>query len=339
MNKWAEDGHKETYKLFELNFDKIYYELEDGLYRHGKEVVKEGQDKNIFFTDEKGCVSVDLEKEGLGKKVLLRADGTSIYITQDMYLADLKYKDFNAERSVIITAVEQITHFKQLIKTLELLKKPYVTGMYHLAYGMVNLPEGRMKSREGTVVDADDLIADLKELVKGEILLRNPDIEEEDLEDRSYKIAMAALRFYLLKVDPKLDIVYDPKQSLSFEGETGPYIQYTIARINSVMEKSQDIDYKKIDYSKLTDDIEQSILSKISQFNNAVLESALKYKPSVLCRHLLDLAQLFNEFYHQKQIIKEDEDIRNARLNLACKVKDTLTLGLDLLGIHSIERM
>ena len=340
MNKWAEDGHKKTYKKFELDFEKTYYEQEDGLYKHGKEVVQEGLSKGLFYKDEESSnVMVDLEKYGLGKKVLLRADGTSIYITQDMFLAEIKDRQYKTEKSIIITAIEQNNHFKQLFKIFELLNKPYAKGMVHLSYGMVNLPEGRMKSREGTVVDADDLIDELQEMAKAEILVRNPDIDMKELEDRSFKIAMSALRFFLLKVDPKLDIVYDPKQSVSFEGETGPYIQYTIARINSILEKAPELDFENVDYSLLTDNLEQQMFNLINQFNDIILEATLRHKPSAICRFALDLAQLFNEFYHQKQIVKEESKIRNARLVLAWKVKDMLILALELLHIHPLERM
>ena len=286
MNKWALDGFDETYKRLGVRFSKVYNESE--FYDKGRSVVLNGLKKKLFYKNEDGAVEVDLEKDGLGKKVLLRPDGTSIYITQDLYLARKKFDDFKIDRSVYIVGSEQNYHFKVLFKLLKILKVPYAEKCFHLSYGMVYLPEGRMKSREGTVVDADDLLDKVGDLAKKEIEKRHKVNAKESVE-RSEKIGQGALRFFLLKYDPSKDIKYDPQESLSFEGETGPYVQYAHARCCSVLKKSKVKVSKDVDFSVDSEE-EVLLVRQLGKFDYVLDQAARQYKPSILARYLLDLS-------------------------------------------------
>ena len=339
MNTWAVDGFIATYKRFNLKFDKIYNESE--IYDKGKAVVMAGLKKGVFFKDEDGAVAIDLGKE-LGKKVLLRADGTSIYITQDLYLAEEKFKAFNPDKSVYVVGSEQNYHFKVLFKVLELLGFKEAKHCYHLSYGMVNLPEGRMKSREGTVVDADDILDEMQALAEKELKKRYESLKEKEIKERAEKIAMAAIRFFLLKIDSSQEMVFNPEQSISFEGDTGPYLQYTYARIASIFEKYgkklAEKDFKA-DFSLLKDEKEAELIKLLELFKDKASVAAEQYKPHLIANYLLELAHAFNEFYHKCPILQEKEELKMARLVLAYCVQQVLKSGLKLLEIDVLERM
>jgi len=336
MNKWAFDGFKETYKTFDLKFKKEYFESET--YKNGKDIVLDGLKKGLFYKKEDNAVAVDLSKQGFGEKVLLRANGTTVYVTQDIYLAKLKYDNFRYDKSLYVVATEQNHHFKVLFEILKLLKFPFAEKCYHFAYGMVNLTTGKMKSREGTVVDADTLMEEVTGLAKDETKKRNKDIPEKDLDERANKIALGAIRFYILKYDPLKDILFDPKESISFEGETGPYLQYTYARINSILEKSEEKIKDDIDVSLLKEKEELELIKLLSNYED-IVKQAGNYKINTLARYLLDLAQSFNNFYHAYPVLKAEEDVKKARLLMINCVKQVLKNGLYLLGIDVLERM
>jgi len=336
MNRWAFDGFKQTYKTFDLKFKKEYFESET--YKNGKDIVLDGLKKGLFYKKEDGAVAVDLSKQGFGEKVLLRANGTTVYVTQDIYLAKLKYDDFKYDKSLYVVATEQNHHFKVLFEILKLLKFPFAEKCYHFAYGMVNLTTGKMKSREGTVVDADTLMEEVTELAKEETKKRNKDISEKDLDERANKIALGAIRFYILKYDPLKDILFDPKESISFEGETGPYLQYTYARINSILEKNDEKIKEDIDVSLLKEKEELELIKLLSNYEE-IVKQAGNYKINNLARYLLDLAQSFNNFYHAYPVLKADTGIKEARLLLISCVKQVLKNGLYLLGIDVLEKM
>ncbi|MBW3022245.1 arginine--tRNA ligase, partial [Candidatus Woesearchaeota archaeon] len=285
MRKWALDGFKETYKKFNVDFKREYYESE--IYTFGKKIVNDGFKKGILEKDDTGAIYADLEKHNLPKKFLLRGDGTSLYMTQDLHLAVQKHKDFKFTSSIYVVGSEQNLHFQQLFKVLELLGYPWAKRCYHLSYGMVYLPEGRMKSREGTVVDADDLVDEVVESAKVEIEKRHGDsLTSNQIDKRARMVGMAALKFFILKQDPVKDMVYDPNESLSLEGETGPYVQYTHARINSVLKKAKTKDVVA-DFSAYDTPEELKIIDLLGKYPETVLSAAQNYKPSTLCRYLL----------------------------------------------------
>lgn len=338
MNKWALDGFKQTYSRFGTKIDRTYYESDH--YQKGKEVILKGLKNKIFEKDENNNIIINLEKEGLGKKVVLRADGTSIYITQDIALADLRYKDYKMNEMIYVVGSEQIHHFKSLFSILNKLDYKFSESCYHLAYGMVYLPEGKMKSREGTVVDADNLIDEIKRQASQEIKKRNKKISPKELDKLSEQIAMAAIKFYILKYDTSKDFTYDPKESISFEGETGPYIQYTSVRINSIIKKSINQSSITPDFNLLTDKSEEKLISLLSNYQNVIEKSVLEKKPSLLCRYLIDLSKAFNEFYHKCPVLgHKNHKLTSSRLYLIKSVKQVLENGLNLLGIEVPNRM
>jgi arginyl-tRNA synthetase len=280
-----------------------------------------------------------LEDKGLGKKVVLRADGTSIYITQDIVLAKLRYQDFKMDKMIYIVGNEQIYHFKVVFEIFKLLDFPFANDCYHLAYGMIYLPEGKMKSREGKVVDADNLADKMQELAKKEIKKRYKKINKKELEKRSEAIGMAAIKFHILKYDPLKDFTYEPEESISFEGETGPYLQYTYARIYSILRKSKQKIEKDVNLNLLKEKHEEELIKKLSNFKKVIEKSTNEYKPSILCRYLLDLAQDFNNYYHKFKVIQENKDLEKARILLIYCVSIVLKTGLKLLGIKAVEKM
>src|SRR3989344_3128007 len=336
MNQWVLRGFAETYKRFGVSFDKESFE--SVLYEKGKDVAFEGLKHGVFFKDDKKSIVAPLESYGLPNKVILRGDGTSVYITQDLYLAEQRFKDFKYDKCLYVVASEQRLHFQQLFKILELLQRSFAQRLVHVSYGLVNLPSGRMKSREGTVVDADDLIDEVVLLAHDEVKTRYPSLEEKERNRRAEAIGLAALKFYLLKIDPVRDIVYDPKESLHFEGETGPYVQYTHARACSILKKAGQIK-KKIKYELLKEPQEHALVQLIASFPAVVRESAQQYKPHLLCRYVLDLSQAFNDFYHAHKVISEDKDMMSVRLVLVDAVRQVLKNGLMLLGIEALEEM
>jgi arginyl-tRNA synthetase len=337
MNKWAFDGFKTTYKKFEIKPEKEYYESDT--YKNGKDIILKGLSDGLFEKGEEGEVFVDLEDKGYGKKVLLRADGTTVYITQDIYLAKIRYEDFKFDKSIYVVATEQNYHFKVLFEVLKLLKYPFADKLHHFAYGMVNLTTGKMKSREGTVVDADNLIDDMTNIARDLTNKKHGALAVKDLEHRSNEIAMAAIRFYLLKHDPVKDMLFDPEKSISFEGETGPYLQYTYARINSIIAKYGGEVGNKVDSTLLKEKEELELIKILSNFEEMVKSVGSNYKIHVLTRYLLDLSQAFNNFYHNYPVLKAEEDLMKARILLISCVKQIIKNGLNMLGIKVLERM
>jgi arginyl-tRNA synthetase len=331
MSDWAIKGMQQTYKRYGVEIDKAYFESEH--YKKGKDYVEKGLKKGIFKKDESG--NIYYSDKDIEKKIVLRADGTSIYITQDIALGKIRYNDFKMDKMVYVVASEQIHHFKVLFKIFDKFNFPFSKGCYHLAYGMVYLPEGKMKSREGNVVDADNLADQIHEYAKKEILKRHKNIKKEDLEKRAESIAMAAIKFFILKHDAMKDFIFNPKESLSFEGETGPYVQYAHARIHSILDRYGQNVSSIIDYSLLDTEEDKNIIKLLKDFPDLVKKSANEYKPSILTRYVLDLSQAFNLYYHKHKIIQDDKNLERSRIVLAYCVKETLNSGLSLLGIDS----
>ena len=293
---------------------------------------------NIFKKDETGAVIIDLEKQGYGNKVLLRSDGTSVYITQDLCTAKTRYDDFKFDKMIYVVATEQNYHFKVLFEVLKKLKYACANKLYHFAYGMVNLTTGKMKSREGTVVDADNLIEEVTKLAREEIKKRH-EIDEDELSKRASQIGMGALNFFILKYEPSKDFTFNPKESVSFEGETGPYVQYAHARISSILRKNKLDVTTNINFSLFKKESEQKLLTMLGNYPNVVAEAANNYKPSLIARFLTDLAQAFNEFYHECNILQEVENLKKSRLMLVYCIKEVLKNGLNLLAIKAPEQM
>lgn len=331
MNKWAFEGFQKTYRLFGISFHKEYFESQ--IYKSGKEIINEGLEHKIFAKREDGAVIVDLKSEKLGEKVLLRPDGTSVYIVQDLFLALLKDKEYHYDRSIYVVGNEQEYHFKVLIAIFQKLGYSIADKMKHLSYGMVELPEGKMKSREGTVVDADDLIAETKELAVEELKQRYT-LTDDEMNDRSLKIALSAIKYQLLKIDITKTMLFDPKKAISFEGDTGPYLLYSYARAASILRKaaqSSDPQIPELDITELR------IIKKLSLFPDAVNAAAEKLSPSIIANYAFELSQIFNEFYHACQVIGSKE--QSFRLHLVGSFKSVLKSCLWLLGIEEIEEM
>ncbi|MFH1505565.1 MAG: arginine--tRNA ligase [archaeon] len=336
MSKWALDGINQTYASLDFK-TKPYFESQT--YKKGKEIVMDGLKKGVFYKDKTGAVLVDLKKEGLGEKVLMRSDGTSVYITQDLYLAKKRYEDFKMDRMIYIVGSEQIYHFKVLFSVLKKLGMKFAENCHHMAYGMVYLPSGKMKSREGKVVDIDDLVEGMIKLAEKEVKKRDKKLSKKEIDKRAKTIALGALRFYLLKTDPFKDIFFNTEESLSFEGETGPYVQYAHARICSIMKKLGKEKVGKPDYSLLKTEQEQNIIKLLAEFPSVAKTAQEQLKPSLICRLLIDLAQAFNEFYHSCPILQEKQGTKTARLALIIAVKQVLKNGLALLAIDAPEAM
>ena len=332
MNKWALDGFKETYKKLGIHHDKEYFE--SNIYKKGKEIILNGLKKGIFEKNSDGAIIADLKKESLGEKVLLRADGTSVYITQDIYLAKLKFDEFKLNKSIYVVGNEQNYHFSVLFSILKKLKFDFADKLKHLSYGMVNLPEGKMKSREGTVVDADDLIDEVQNLVKKELNSRYK-LPKKELESRSLKIALAAIIYFLLKVDTKKDMIFNPKESINFEGDTGPYILYSYARASSIIKKANK--KKQFTIEKKLEKNEFELIKKLLQFEEIVSSAYNNMNPSAIANYSYQLSQQFNEFYHSVQVINSDNE--QFRLALVDAFRQILKNSLFLLGIDTIEEM
>jgi arginyl-tRNA synthetase len=333
MNTWVLSGFEETYAKLGVKFDKYYYESE--IYDKGKDIIMQGLEAGTFMKED-GAVVAPLEKHKLPNKVLIRSDGTTIYMTQDIYLAIRKIKDYDLDSSIYVVGNEQNLHFQQLFKILKLLGYEQAEKCFHLSYGMVNLPEGKMKSREGTVVDADDLIEELIDLAKDEIKKRDDSVKKKELETRAYKIAMAGLKFLMLKLDPVKEMTFNPKESLSFEGETGPYVQYTAVRIGSILQKSKQKVTDTVDYNRM-EQPELDLVSVLAQYEDVVADAAEKMKPNLIANYLIDLSQAFNSYYHSTKIV--NTGMEKERLFLISAVRDVLVSGLKLLGIEVPEKM
>ncbi|GAA4090112.1 arginine--tRNA ligase [Mucilaginibacter panaciglaebae] len=338
MNGWVYGGFAETYEKMGVAFDQYYYE--SNTYLLGKDIVEEGLASGVFFKKDDGSVWIDLTNEGLDQKLVLRADGTSVYITQDMGTAQLKYDDYHMDESIYVVGNEQDYHFKVLFLILQKLGKSWAKGLYHLSYGMVDLPSGKMKSREGTVVDADDLIAEMEATAKEqtEALGKTNDFSEEEKEELYHIIGMGALKYFLLKVDPKKRLLFDPNESVDFQGHTGPFIQYTHARIKSVLNRATitGIDAEPSDLASE----ERDLILLLTQFPDIIKQAATAYNPGLVANYAYELAKNYNKFYHEHSILQaEDELIKQFRLQLSAASAKVISRAMGLLGILVPERM
>ncbi len=342
MNTWVYAGFDVTYKKLGVDFDKIYYESDT--YKLGKSIVLDGVKQNKLELREDSSVWADLEKEGLDHKLLLRSDGTSVYMTQDLGTAYIRYKDFKFDQQIYVVGNEQDHHFKVLKIILEKLGFEWGRHMYHLSYGMVELPEGKMKSREGTVVDADELIDEMQStaLKISEELGKLDSLEQEEKIKTIETIALGALKYFLLKVDPKKNMTFNPRESIDFNGNTGPFIQYTYARIQSVKTKAHDqlIRYSEPVDSLIIDEKEVQLIKLIKLFPEVIAESAEILNPAIVANYIYELVKEFNQFYHDFPILKEqNENLVKFRLQLSDLTGRVIRNAMGLLGIGVPERM
>jgi len=339
MNSWVYAGFDVTYKKLGVNFDKFYYESDT--YLLGKDIIDEGLAKGVFYRKEDNSVWIDLTADGLDEKLVLRSDGTSVYITQDLGTAQLKYNDYHMDRSIYVVGNEQDYHFKVLFTILKKLGKTWATGLYHLSYGMVDLPSGKMKSREGTVVDADDLVDEMEQTAKTQTdaMGKVNDFSMEEKLNLYHIIGMGALKYFLLKVDPKKRLLFDPNESVDFQGHTGPFIQYTHARIRSVLTKADYQNTGKANVIALAG-VERDLIVSLSQFPEIIQAAAAGYSPAILANYLYELAKSYNKFYHEKSILQaEDENAKKFRLQLSAASGKVIKKGMKLLGIEVPQRM
>jgi arginyl-tRNA synthetase len=340
MNSWVYTGFTETYKKLGVSFDKFYYESDT--YLLGKDIIDEGLEKGVFFRKDDNSVWIDLTADGLDEKLVLRSDGTSVYMTQDMGTAQLKYNDYHMDKSIYVVGNEQDYHFKVLFLILKKLDKAGADGLFHLSYGMVDLPSGKMKSREGTVVDADDLIADMEETAKKqtEEAGKVDGFSEKEKLRLYHMIGMGALKYFLLKVDPKKRLLFDPNESVDFQGHTGPFIQYTHARIRSVLNRVDVLNINEAKkYTKLSQE-ERDLILALTQFPETIKLAADGYSPALIANYVYELAKIYNKFYHEKSILQaEDEASKQFRLQLSAAAGKVINKAMKLLGIEVPERM
>ncbi len=344
MNAWVYEGFKETYENLGVDFDQLYYE--SNTYLLGKDVVEEGLQSGVFFKKDDGSVWIDLTEDGLDEKIVLRSDGTAVYMTQDIGTAIQRVRDFPDINGMVYTVGnEQDYHFKVLFLILKKLGYSWASHLYHLSYGMVDLPSGKMKSREGTVVDADDLISEMTQTAAN-ISRELGKLEAYSEEEKSalYKtIGLGALKYYILKVDPKKRILFDPEESVDFQGNTGPFIQYTYARIQSILRKAADIVQSKNNNNKQIINLhlkEKELIKLLLAFPDTISLAAAQYSPALLANYTYDLVKEFNSFYQQVSILgEEDAEIRTFRVLLSAKVAEVIRTGFSLLGIQVPDRM
>ena len=343
MNEWVYAGFDETYRRMGVSFDKIYYE--SNTYLEGKSEVEKGLASGAFYRREDGSVWADLTKDGLDEKLLLRSDGTSVYMTQDIGTAKLRFQDYPIDKMVYVVGNEQEYHFKVLSILLDRLGFPFGKELVHFSYGMVELPNGKMKSREGTVVDADELmdkmISDAKEISKDKVNTLQG-ITEDEANEIARKVGLGALKYFILKVDPRKNMLFNPAESIDFNGNTGPFIQYTYARIQSVLRKAETSDFRNIDMSKSRniEEKELALIQRLCEYPAAVRTAGEEFSPAILCNYAYALACDFNSFYHDLSILNEpDEQKKTLRLLLSANVAKILNSAFGLLGIEMPERM
>src|SRR5690606_21907791 len=327
-------------KQLGVDFDKYYYESDT--YLLGKDIIQEGLEEGVFFKKEDNSVWIDLTEDGLDEKLVLRGDGTSVYITQDLGTAQLKYDDFSMDESLYVVGNEQDYHFKVLFLILKKLGKPWAKGLFHLSYGMVDLPSGKMKSREGTVVDADDLMDEMVETAKArtEELGKVEGFSEKEKQKLYRNIGLGALKYFLLKVEPRKRLLFDPKESIDFQGHTGPFIQYTYARINSVLNKGEYTADIVIQQPATFKESELELIQVLDRFPEKIEASAKEFSPAQLANFIYEIAKSYNKFYHEETILKaEQATIKNFRLGLSEVTASMIARGMKLLGIDVPERM
>ena len=332
MNNWVYAGFNETYKKLGVTFDKNYYESET--YLLGKDLIEEGLKSNVFYKKEDNSVWVDLTEFGLDEKLLLRSDGTAVYITQDIGTAIQRFKDFKFSEMVYTVGNEQNYHFDVLFKILKKLNYSWANMCHHLSYGMVDLPDGKMKSREGTVVDADDL---LKHVLYSSIELSNQLNKKNVLSNEDHKvISLAAIKYFLLKVDAKKNMMFNPKESIDFNGNTGPFLLYTYARIKSLIRKNNTkIEIKKVEINS----IEKDLIKKIIEYPEVIRDSAISYNPSLICNYIFEMVKIYNRFYQNNEILVDDKLTRSLRLTISEEVSKIIKSSSYLLGFEVLEKM
>lgn len=343
MNDWVYAGFDETYKMLGVDFDKIYYE--SNTYLEGKKKVLEGLEKGIFYRKEDGSVWADLRNEGLDEKLLLRQDGTSVYMTQDIGTAKLRFDDYPINKMIYVVGNEQNYHFQVLSILLDRLGFDFGKGLVHFSYGMVELPEGKMKSREGTVVDADDLMEEMIRTAReiSQELGKLDGLSKEEAEDIARMVGLGSLKYFILKVDPRKNMTFNPKESIDFNGNTGPFIQYTYARICSVLRKADEQGIVLPDALPTDFEIsekEEGLIQMVADFAQVVKEAGETYSPACIANYTYDLVKEYNQFYHDFSILREtDEKLKEFRLVLSANVAKVVKEGMALLGIEVPERM
>ena len=341
MNEWVYSGFDETYRRMGVGFDKIYYESDT--YLEGKEKVLEGLEKGIMYRKNDGSVWADLTAEGLDHKLLLRSDGTSVYMTQDIGTAKLRYHDYPIDKMIYVVGNEQNYHFQVLSLLLDKLGFKWGKDLVHFSYGMVELPEGKMKSREGTVVDADDLMEEMVATARevSQQLGKLDGLNDAEIEEIAETVGLGALKYFLLKVDPRKNITFDPKETIDFNGNTGPFIQYTYARIRSVLRKAHETGLETTDYSTVVpDEKEIALIQWLNDFAGTVEEAGRNFSPAIIANYTYELVKLYNQFYHDHSILKEeDAAVRSLRLELSAVTARTIKAAMSLLGIKVPERM
>ncbi|MFT4834359.1 MAG: arginyl-tRNA synthetase, partial [Flavobacteriaceae bacterium] len=342
LNGWVYDGFNATYETMGITFDKVYYESET--YLLGKDLVQEGLVSGVFFTKDDGSVWVDLAAEKLDEKLVQRGDGTSVYITQDIGTCDLKHKDFVFDQSVYVVGNEQDYHFKVLFSIMGKLGRSYADGLHHLSYGMVDLPSGRMKSREGTVVDADDLMQEMFDTAERQTreLGKIEGLTDEQAAELYITLGLGALKYFLLKVDPKKRMLFDPQESIEFQGHTGPFIQYTHARISAISRRAQTLDVGS-DFSTAGIQLhprELELIYKLTEFPKTILAAAKEYSPALVAQYVYDLAKEYNGFYQDVPIFsEEDPNVVKLRVAISKNVAKVIKESMRLLGVAVPYRM
>jgi len=339
MNEWVIAGFSQTYATMGVKFDRVY--LESQTFMLGKDIIQDGLQRGMFQRRDDGAVVIDLDADGLGSKVVLRGDGTSVYVTQDIGTSVLKEHDYHPARQIWIVGDEQIFHFRVLFAILRKLGYPWAQELYHMAYGMVNLPSGRMKSREGTVVDADDLFAEMTSLARQATLQRAENGVPDNLEERARVIGMGALKFMLLKVNPKTTILFDPEAAVKFEGDTGPYVQYACARVSSMLRKAGPAALDgPVDWGVLGAPEEKDLALRCAAFGTMVRQAAAELDTAGLANYLLELAKAFSRFYRECSVLNAPTpELRRARLELSSRARLILVAGLRTLTIEVLESM
>ncbi|AFK04634.1 Arginyl-tRNA synthetase [Emticicia oligotrophica DSM 17448] len=342
MNDWVFAGFNETYQKIGVSFDKVYYE--SNTYLLGKDLVEEGLASGVFFKKENGSTWIDLKEEGLDEKLVLRADGTSVYITQDLGTTDMKFNDFHNDKSIWVVGNEQDYHFQVLFAIMKRLGRSYADGCYHLSYGMVDLPSGKMKSREGTVVDADDLVAEMIETAAETTRERGKidDFTKDEAENLFQMLALGALKYFLLKVEPKKRMLFNPAESIDFQGNTGPFIQYTHARICSILRKAEAMNVPVNNQVKNIDILKQEseLIYLLNEYPTVIQKACNEYSPAVIANYVYELAKTFNQFYAEVSIMNEtDADKQQFRLSLIKTVAQTISKSMSLLGVQVPTRM
>ena len=341
MNEWVYAGFDQTYKALGVGFDKIYYESET--YLEGKEKVEEGLAKGLFYRRDDNSVWADLTKEGLDEKLLLRSDGTSVYMTQDIGTAKLRFQDYPIDKMIYVVGNEQNYHFQVLSILLDKLGFKWGKDLVHFSYGMVELPNGKMKSREGTVVDADDLIATMiadARQMSADKVNKLENITEEEAQEIARIVGMGALKYFILKVDARKNMLFNPEESIDFNGNTGPFIQYTYARIRSILRKAGDVDLAALDTDTELSDKEIGLIQHLHGFRDTVRQAGNDYNPSCIANYCYELVKEYNQFYHDFSVLREpDEKKRRFRIALSAAVSQVIRNGMGLLGIEVPERM